>query len=88
MTTTTTTTVTAAPRPAGTDAHELPALTTGDRIAVALGAHLILRAEQHRVRRAEQAARAEHARVAGASTRAAQASDTAFSHRTLAGPRW
>lgn len=68
--------------------HELPELTTADRVALAVGARLILRAERHGVRRAERAARTEQARTARAEATAAMASRSTFEHRAGAGPTW
>ena len=83
---TTTMTSTAADRPIPRD--DLPALTATDRAALAIGTHLILRAEHAGMRRAERAARAEQARAARADARAASMSDAAFEHRAAAGPTW
>ena len=82
MTTTTT------EREAALQLQELPALTTTDRAALAIGTRLILRAEQHRVRRAERAARTEQARTAHAEAQAEHGRQSTFEHRALAGPRW
>ena len=79
----TTTTIT---RPV--EQQELPELTGVDRAALAIGTRLILRAEQHRVRRAERAARTEQARTAQAASRAAGAARDTFEHRAWAGPTW
>ncbi|MBW4042100.1 MAG: hypothetical protein HIU86_08220 [Acidobacteria bacterium] len=81
-----TTTTTA--RAADLHVHELPALTTADRAALAIGTRLILRAEQHRVRRAERAARTEQARAAHAAAQAELGRQRTAEHRALAGPRW
>jgi hypothetical protein len=82
MTTTTT------EREAALQPQELPALTPADRVALSLGAQLILRAERHRVRRVERAARTEHARTAHAEERAESGRRSTFEHRALAGPGW
>lgn len=66
--------------------QELPPLTVGDRLALALGTRLILRAEQHRLRRAERADRAEQTR--SAHRHAEQTARSTFEHRTWAGPTW
>lgn len=67
---------------------DLPPLTATDRVALSIGTHLILRAEQHRVLRAERAARAEQARITRSTARAARATASTFEHRAYAGPTW
>lgn len=81
----TTTTETVERRPVQ---QELPGLTATDRAALAIGTRLILRAEQHRERRAERAARTEQARTARAEARADGANRDTFEHRAWAGPTW
>jgi hypothetical protein len=68
--------------------QELPELTAADRVALAIGARLILRAEQHGARRAERTARTEQARTARAEASAAGAARDTFEHRAWAGPTW
>jgi len=86
MTTTTTTTRAPETRTAQQELPELPALTTGDRLAVAIGAQLILWSERHRRRRADHALRADRASVARAE--AAASTRGAFEQRAWAGPTW
>ncbi len=83
-----TTTTTTIDREAALHLQELPPLTTTDRAALAIGTRLILRAEQHRERRAERAARTEQARTARAEARADSAARDTFEHRAWAGPTW
>lgn len=66
--------------------QELPALSGIDRLALAIGTRLILRTEQHRLRRADRADHAEQARIARRD--AEQAARSTFEHRTWAGPTW
>lgn len=66
--------------------RELPELTAGDRLALALGTRLILRTEQRRLRRADRADRGEQARIADRD--AEQAARRTFEHRVWAGPTW
>lgn len=73
-------------RPVEPELHELPALSTTDRLAVALGAQLILWSERHRQHRADRAVRAD--RAAAAQAEAATASRDAFEQRAWAGPTW
>jgi hypothetical protein len=68
--------------------QELPELTGADRAALLIGTRLILRAEQHRVRRAERAARSEQARIARAEASAGDAARDTFERRALAGTTW
>lgn len=75
-------------RPAEQPAQELPPLTAADRMALAVGTRLILRTERHRVRRSEQAARAEQARTARARASVEAADHSTFEHRASAGPTW
>ena len=63
---------------------ELPELTSTDRFALRLGLALILWGQRH----AERLDRAEHARRNSAAELAAQSRDTAFAHRSQAGPTW
>jgi hypothetical protein len=63
---------------------DLPELSTTDRFALRLGLALILRGQRH----AERMERAEYARRNHAAERAAQSRDTAFEHRSQAGPTW
>ena len=63
---------------------DLPPLSTTDRLALRLGLALILWGQRH----AEAADRAEHARRNRAAECAAQSRDTAFEHRSHAGPTW
>jgi hypothetical protein len=83
-----TTTTTTGARTADLQQQELPELTATDRAALAIGARLILRTEQHRVRRAERAVRTEQARLTHAQAQAEHGRRSTFEHRTLAGPRW
>ena len=83
-----TTTTSTAARAAELHRLELPALTTADRAALAIGTRLILRAEQHRVRRAERAGRTEQARIAHAAARAEHGRRSTLERRVWAGPRW
>jgi hypothetical protein len=63
---------------------ELPPLSSTDRLALRLGLALILWGQRH----AERADRAEHARRNHAAERAERSRDSAFEHRTHAGPTW
>jgi hypothetical protein len=66
--------------------QELPPLSTLDRLALTIGTRLILRTEQHGLRRAASADRAEQARIVHADADAATRST--FEHRVQAGPTW
>jgi hypothetical protein len=66
--------------------QDLPPLTAGDRLALAIGTRLILRTEQHGLRRAARAGRTEQARTAHEDADAATRST--FEHRVHAGPTW
>jgi len=63
--------------------QELPPLSGVDRLALAIGTRLILRAERHQQR---PVAHVERARTARSS--AAAAARGTFEHRVWAGPTW
>jgi hypothetical protein len=63
---------------------DLPPLTATDRFALRLGLALILWGQRH----AERTERAEHARINRAAETAAASRDSAFEHRSHAGPTW
>jgi len=89
MSTTRTTTVTSAPAPVPDGWEgELPPLDVADRAALRVGLALILWGQRHDAARRTAAARTEASRRSRADEDAARVRDTAFEHRSHAGPTW